>query len=161
MKKYFIPLFLGSVLIGAGIVLTIFEFSLFTYINTLPPHNFEKQEEATYYTIHNKDLYIRVIGNNYHIVKDETLNDQVKVEFNYYPDFIMFDRVDVEKATYREIKIKFSVMHNSSAFYGELFNLVSSDLKARRLHNYIPLFQPYVEITTNPNDMSKIKIIRY
>ncbi len=161
MKRYFLPLFIGSILIGAGIVLSVFEFSFFSYSNNLPNNNFEVKEEETYYSIEHKGLYVRVTGNNYHVIKDETLNNQAKVTFSYYPDFITLNRVENETMSHREVRLRFGIAHNSGAFYHQLFDLFASDLKNKELHNYVSFFQPYIEISVNPNEMSRVKIIRY
>ncbi len=159
MKKYFNILLVGCSLAVIGIVLSVYQFSLFSYINHLPQNKFDKEVETVYYTINNKDLHIRLIDNNYYIVKDENLADQVKLSFIYYPSFIVLDKKEVEKVAYRDVTVNFKIANDTGFFYSDLFNTVSNDLKLGKIHNYSLLFQPYVEITINPEQMNRIKII--
>ncbi|MGI6324687.1 MAG: hypothetical protein ACOXZS_01930 [Bacilli bacterium] len=161
MRRYFLPILLGSILIGAGIILSVFEFSFFSFVNQLPEHNFEKKVEETYYSISDKDLYIKVLNDNYHVIKDESLFNQAKVTCNYYPNFLTLSKEERKNNNYNILKIRFNVTLDNSLFYKKLFGLISTDLKNKEIHNYLPFFESYVEISVNPNELHKVKVIKY
>ena len=160
MRTAILLLILGGMFIGAGIVLAIFEFSFFSYANYLPEHNYTEKREQLYYPIDKQDLYIKIANNNYLIVEDNTLTNQARVTFTYYPTFIKLSKVETETIRYRQLKVKYNFSHSEEDFYYELFNLISDDIKNRTIHNYSAFFRPYIEVSVNRSELNKVKIIR-
>jgi ArsR family metal-binding transcriptional regulator len=161
MKRYFLPLAFGSILIGLGIILSIFEFSFFSYYNYLPENNYEKRQEHTYYSISDKSLYINTRGNSYNLIQDNNLTDQVKVTLYYYPDFVTLNKSESEGTIYKQLNIKFNYIHNNDEAYKQMLKLLSTDLKRREMHNYTFFFRPTIEIRVNPLKINKVRIVRY
>ena len=161
MRRYFFPMVLGSILIGAGIVLSIFEFSFFTYHDYLPEGSIIENQEARYYAIDQKDLYLKIKDINYQILYNDTLVDQALVTFNYYPSLYTLKKEETKTNNYREVKVAFKLKLNQENFYKELYNILVRDLKNKEIHNYGLFFKPNLNIQINPNDIDSIKVIKY
>ncbi|MDD3821695.1 MAG: hypothetical protein PHF47_01550 [Bacilli bacterium] len=161
MKRLLVPIILGSLLIGVGIVLMAYDFSHFTYSNQEYQSQGECTIETATYRIGAKRIYIKVYNSKYRIIEDNTLDDKFMVITYYNPDVIKLLKTERENVEYRDLGFGYQLNHHQQRFYQEIITALITSINDRKIYNYDTLFFPYLEIKVNVKDRTKLKVLSF
>jgi hypothetical protein len=160
MKKYLFTLMLGTILIGTGVILSMFEFIQFNYSANYPANFSQIKEETDSYTLDNKNLDINLNNSDYYIIKDNNIQDKVIIKYYYFPEYIKLIKEDNYSNSFRNLNLDFELRYKNNTAYKDFYHLVIANLKDRQIYNYSLIFTPDIQISINPNDLNKINIVR-
>jgi hypothetical protein len=161
MKKLFISLAIGSILIGVGIVLLVYDFSKLDYIDENIEIRLNRSVEITDYKLGVKPLDIRLLGSEYEVFYDEELKNEMRIVVYYYPDLVRVGKVEKETIRGRELKLTYQTGHRNRHFYKAIFEIIGDSLNDGKIYNYFRALSPRVEITINEEDIDKIRVIPF
>lgn len=149
-KRMFLVFLIGLVSFGIGSGLSAYEFSKVDFIDGVP--EYAKLNSLTENYPMSNDLYI--IPNLYYgdisYVVDETKTEEVELNIDYYSDYI---------------KIETNIHNNELAIHSyciwdntlNLLDIVTNDLKEKKIYNYDLLSRANITITTSSANIEIIK----
>lgn len=153
-KRIFIVCISSIVLASIGIGLSIGYFSNIEIINKAPnQYEIETKEEIIPM---NDKLFIH---DNYYgnidYIKDNNLNDQVKIDVDYYKSIYDINIISNENNT-----ISIHSEEPGVIKIGEYLDQVIDNLKNKKIYNYDILSEVKVRVTTSSENINKIKYNR-
>lgn len=155
--KYMLVLFLsGIVLVGISGGVLAYEMANTNYINSAPTS--EKISVLTKEYDFNKDLIIESgwINNSYNYnieyIKDETLGNKIKIEVNYYKDFI---NIDVIESNSNSIAINSSSGKKENL--KDILAVIIKDLSKKEVYNYTKLFKVSVKVYGTSSNIDALR----
>jgi hypothetical protein len=159
MRKYVFSLILGSILIGTGSILLSFEIMQYKYSNSYPIDFAKSIEQTDYYNLDDNILTINLETNNYMIIKDENIKNQIDITYNYYPNYVEIIKEEKQTINNKQLNIDFNLKYENNKAFQDFYNTIMNNLKNKQIYNYSLIFKPFIQITINPNDSNKIKVI--
>ena len=153
-KRIFIVCISSIVLASIGIGLSIGYFSNIEIINKAPnQYEIETKEEIIPM---NDKLFIH---DNYYgnidYIKDNNLNDQVKIDVDYYKSIYDINIISNENNT-----ISIHSEEPGVIKIGEYLDQVIDNLKNKKIYNYDILSEVKIRVTTSSENINKIKYNR-
>ncbi len=159
MKGYVVELVIGILLFGIGCGYIGFEVLDFKFIDSLPENTFKYTEKETTYDVDTTKMYN--IYNKYgkvHINIDDTMENEIVIKTSYadkYLDLDVYDNCTVTTNNNCNIKFDYDVEMNNSDVK-DFLEILKSDVKNRKIHDYVELFRPNVEVYVSNANVSYI-----
>lgn len=142
--------FMSSIIVfGIGCAIATYEFTRVEYIDELPINAKLENEE---YVFDMQDNLVVSIGGYYDLeyVVDDTLTDQIKVNVEYYEDYLSMN-VEIFN---KYLNAYSYVPWNKTMNY---LDLLKDDLKDKVLYNYDGLSNAKITITTSSSNIETLK----
>lgn len=162
MKKHFVSLILGFILLGVGSVVTVFELIDYEFINK--PYYGETLKEGTKRIgIDNFDcikLDIPELGHKkrYNIVYDREIGNEILIKYKYLDGIYDISIEEVNNfSTCQDIKIKYGA-DNFKFRIRTIIDDIINNLKDKKIYNYTKNVYDDIEIIINPEYKDIIRI---
>lgn len=119
-----------------------------TEFMNLIPEDFETKEVFKSISVTGNEILL----GNYKYEVDETLSNEIKIKYTYYPEYFEFEP-EIEYETQSRIYI--NSYHLNNIWNGKILENVIKDLKERKIHNYD--LSPKTTIYANSEMMTKLR----
>ena len=149
-KRMFLVFLIGLVSFGIGSGLSAYEFSKVDFIDDVPEYaNLNSLTES--YPMSN-DLYIlpNLYYGDFEYVVDEEKTTEVELTVDYYSDYI---KIETNIENNELIIHSYSIWDNTL----NLLDIVTNDLKEKKVYNYDHLSRANITITTSSANIEIIK----
>ena len=153
-KRIFIVCISSIVLASIGIGLSIGYFSNIEIINKAP-NQYEIETKEEIISMNDKLFIHDNYYGNIDYIKDNNLNDQVKIDVDYYKSIYDINIISNENNT-----ISIHSEEPGVIKIGEYLDQVIDNLKNKKIYNYDILSEVKIRVTTSSENINKIKYNR-
>ena len=153
-KDYFIGALLMFIL---GVVFFRYELSSYEKVNYLPEGMDLTIKEEIFKLGENKKIYLRTNSklNNLKVIEDNSLNDEIKIEIEYYKTADV--RYIYEFNDEDDIKLIFTSHFNmKDNEVKDIFNLIYNTFNRKTIYNYNLFKYPNIYVYVNRNNLERV-----
>lgn len=161
IKVHFYPFIISFILIVIGSLMTMDYIAGFTYYNYLPKTNF-KTKTITYEK--NIKEPTQIENNADYIIDNKLKDNKIRVEVNYYSDFITIDDLKLEKIECDDCDYSSTLFVSTSdveikefSFNNKVVKLMMENLKKQKIYKYYLFDEPTIKIYTNKKTRELLK----
>lgn len=148
-NRSFLPMIITSTIIFIlGIGFTIYNFSKFKYPNSLEKSSLVMITEEKKITLDDTNTNIILSKGNYEVITDDNLTDnEIRVEFSYYDDYVdvLYHQEKVEDINY----LVFRTTKDDKVDFSSKINNIIKDLKKGYIFNYSNVDKINIKIYAN------------
>lgn len=157
MKKYVVMLLIGVFCLGFGVCYMFSEYSQMEYSSSVSNRFGSPRIETTEYHLADEIYYLASDSAIIQKKIDNTLTDKIVVKVESYPAY--YDVTSYKTGKANKFTIQFDInYYNRATLTKEVYRAVIDDLKAKNIHNFLPVFYPVITVYVPSSKENQIQI---
>lgn len=162
MKRHFVSLIIGCLLLGIGAAYTAVDFYNYDYINKLPSSNIISKVVTLNESFDGKKIMVITYDGKASIKESSDIEvGKARIEISYYDLFGSLDQNNEETSSYKIYRVSINPRHNNWEETRRLVDLGIDNLKDKKIYNYSWYYRPVITVYVNTVDKDNVKIDNY